>query len=132
MSVKDICFPRKVASTLHANINGVHEQYVRRLATNLQDLQFRVLDSTLEQKEFQREAHDARRASATAMRHSLFVKKGAVVCINQPTRHLKKLTFQWSDPVYLVISAGPNVCAVRSLIDKGGSKGQRPALINMH
>ena len=132
MSANDICFPRKVATTLHTNITGVHEQYVKRLASNLQDLRFRALDSTLEQKEFQREAHDARRASATAMRHSLLVKKGAVVCVNQPTRHLKKLTFQWSDPVYFVISAGPNVCAVRSLIDKGGSKGQWPALININ
>ena len=115
-----------------SHIKGKHLHHVKRLASNLRDLRFRALESTVEQKEFLREAHDDRRASATAMRHLHLIKKGAVVSVNQPTRHLQKLTFQWSDPVYLVVSAGPNICAVKSMIDKRGSKGQWAALININ
>ena len=105
-------------------------KYVSRLATNLKDLRFRATDASIEQKEIQRIAHDQRRSSHAAVEST--VKRGSIVCVHQPTPALRKLRFQWSEPVYLVLSTTPNVVRAINLVSKEGAKGKFPITHNIN
>ena len=45
---------------------------------------------------------------------------GDIVSICKPTRALRKLTFQWTEPNYVVVSVQTATCNVRNLAPKGG------------
>ena len=131
LSSKDICFPTKFIPAVIKGIKGPHERYVSRLATNLQDLRFRATDESIEQKEIQRLIHDRKRGSHAAVNFLDSVKRGSIVCVHQPTAGLRKLTFQWSEPVFLVLSVTPSIARVINLVSQEGGKGLFPPTINI-
>ena len=123
LSSKDICFPRKFIPAALRDIKGTHKKYVSRLASNLKDLRFRALDSTIEAKEILRNAHDRRRGSHAAAVHMQAVKKGSIVSTHRPTAALRKLRYQWTEPTFLVIEVSTNTCTAIDLTSKEGRLG---------
>ena len=113
-------------------IKGQHSKYVSRLATNLKDLRFRAIENSLEQKEIQRLAHDNHRSSHAAANAMSQVKRGSIVCVHQPTPGLRKLRYQWSEPVFLVLAVTPQVVRAISLVSKEGARGCFPPTININ
>ena len=51
-------------------------------------------------------------------------KPGTVVYIHKPTSLLRKLSYQWSDPIYVIVSVGVNTCVVRHLGGKAPKLSQ--------
>lgn len=129
LSSKDICFPRKFIPATLSNIKGTHQKYVSRLASNLEGLRFRALDSAIESKEIQREAHDRNRGSHAAAIHLDKVKRGSIVSVHHPTGVLTKLRYQWSEPSYLIIQASTNTCTAINLVSKEGRAGGYPPTV---
>ena len=95
----------------------VNADHVSRLRAALHNMRFRALESNIEAKENMREAYDKRRAGGLPN-----AKIGDVVCIHRPTRALRKLNFQWTDPNYVVVAIHPSVYVLRDLAPKGGIK----------
>ena len=85
-------------------------------------MQFRALQSSHESKERLRERHDSNRAGALKARPPAPLRQGSVVSICTPQNKLPKLTFQWSEPTFVVTSITSSVVTVRNLADKGGAK----------
>ena len=54
------------------------------------------------------------------------------MCVHQPTAGLRKLTYQWSEPVFLVLSVTPSVARAVSLVSTEGGKGLFPKTININ
>ena len=51
-------------------------------------------------------------------------KSGAIVYLHRPTSVLKKITCQWSDTMYVVVSVSSNTCVVRHLGGKAPKLSQ--------
>ena len=132
MSSKDICFPRKFLPAAVRDLKGTHVKYVSRLASNLCDLRFRALDSAIEAKEIQREAHDRNRSSHAASVHLQRVKKGTIVAVHKPTASLSKLRFQWTEPTYIVIESGTNTCTAINLVSEEGRRDSYPPTVRIN
>ena len=50
----------------------------------------------------------------------------------RPTPALKKVTYQWSEPVFLVLSVTPSIARAISLVSREGGKGLFPKTININ
>ena len=122
LSPEDICFPvKRKQLPSGASSQQIDEQkYANALQTRLQGLRFRALDKAWEVKEDLRERYDRAREGGIQVKGEKRVSIGDVVSICHPTKVLKKQTFQWSPPHFLVISVSTNTCEVRSLIQTGG------------
>ena len=132
LSSQDVCFPRKFIPAVQRDLKGTHQKYVSRLASNLQDLRFRALESVIENKEILRDAHDRKRGSHAASMHLQQVKKGSIVSVHQPSASLRKLRYQWSEPTHLVIETSTNTCTVVNLVTKEGRDGSYPPTVRIN
>ena len=93
LSAKDVCFP------VHQQPPAIPTEhhcrdYVQRLQDSLEGIRFHALDSAIEAKEVQREAHDQRRVTSSAAADASRFRAGDVVCVYTPSLVLKKLTYQ--------------------------------------
>ena len=122
LSPEDICFPVK-RKDVQSGMTPRHisdKKYADALQTRLQGLRFRALDKTWEIKENLRERYDRAREGSIKTKGEKCISVGDIVSIYSPTKVLKKQTFQWSPPHFLVIAVSTNTCEVRSLIQTGG------------
>ena len=119
MSAQDICFS---SATRPAPIpsDAKHKQYVQKLQDRLASVQFKALDSAIEQKQITRDLHEERRIAADHSLPATSLAVGDIVCVYQPRPALPKLNFQWSAPDHIVVDVRPNTCAIRPLAVKGG------------
>ena len=118
LSAKDVYFPS------HDRPKPVPEghkarEYVQRLQNSLEGLRFDALDKAIEDKEDLRVRHDNNRAGASASSRVKY-KVGDIVCISTPSPLLKKVTYQWSEPCFVVSKVGVNTCEVRDLTAEEG------------
>ena len=117
LAASDICFPAK-KKVVSLQGNEQHRLYLSRLHSRLQSFQFRALESSIEAKERLREVYDKHRAVKVDR-----AKVGDIVCIHKPTRALKKLVFQWSEPTYIVVAILADTYEARYLA--GGDRCRR-------
>lgn len=83
-------------------------------------MRFTALENQYERKEHQRRRHDRLRKPSDPSH----VKRGALVYAAAPSYTMKKLTFQWSAPMYLVTNVRDNTCSVKSLVSEAGRAGR--------
>ena len=84
-------------------------------------MRFRALDEAIEAKERQREIYDKKRSGALLTGTAQPIKVGSIVSIYKPSAVMKKTTFQWSEPVYIVVSKNSKTYKVRDLCNKKGA-----------
>ena len=120
LSPQDICFPT-TKKPWPLPSDATKARYLKRLQNKLHGLRFRALDDAYEAKEDMRERHDTKRSGALKVVSDRAFSVGDVVSVCQPTPKLKKIMFQWSEPVYVVVSVTPSTCEVRSLARKKGA-----------
>lgn len=66
------------------------------------------------------ERYDRVRAGAVKVKGARQLCVGDIVSVCLPTRALRKLTFQWSAPHYVIVVVSTSTCEVRSLVQGGG------------
>ena len=101
LSAVDITFPSntKVHVPTSEQLAQAHAQYLKQLTY----MRFRALDNQIERKETSRRKWDKSRHP----RRVTPLARGMLVHVQQPSKTLKKLTYQWSAPEYLLVNLHP-------------------------
>lgn len=120
LSAVDITFPSK--SSVHApvaqHLAAAHKEHVKHLT----NMRFRAVENEIDRKESSRLRWD----NARHLRPSPPLAKGMLLHLHQPSKTLKKLTYQWSAPDFLLVKLHPPTCTVRPLVSPRGRDGQSP------
>lgn len=119
LSAKDICFPVK-AHPVPVNQPEHRIKFEAQQRKILQGLQFKALDATKAAKETMREQHDKARADAVSTKGLRDLVVGDIVCVSTPRSKLPKLTFQWSEPTYIITTVYLSNVSVRNLSNLRG------------
>ena len=119
LSAIDVCFPRSCLP-LPLPDNQEARKYLQNLHKALEGLSFRALDATYEAKEVMRNQHDNKRGSALRTKPTRTLAVGDIISCCKPTPTLKKLSYQWSEPTFVVVAVATSTCTVRQLAARGG------------
>ena len=118
LSVMGIFFP----VLDHFLLLHTNKRYHQRHHDRLQGLQFRSLEVSKESKDRMRISHDHARTRVIKVKGSAPLKIGDILSICKPQQKLPKLTFQWTEPNYIVTSVSTATVTVRNLTDSQGGK----------
>ena len=119
LSAVDMCFPVKQLP-LPLPDEPTTRKYMQMQHKTLEGLRFRAQDSAVEAKEGKRVQHDNDRGRAFKTSPNRQLMVGDIISICRPTRNLRKLSFQWSEPNFVVVSVQTATVNVRDLTQKGG------------
>ena len=120
LSADDICFPSKMRP-LPPPDSDSRAEYLRDLHKRLDGMRFAAIESSLEAKETMRSKYDELRAGTIKTRGEKTLVVGDIVSLHRPTPLLKKVSFQWTEPNFVVVAVSPSTCSVRNLA-KGGTR----------
>ena len=120
LSAVDITFPSRssVQVPTSKQLADVHVLHVRQL----ENMCFRALDNEFERKEKSKSKWDKTRHPRTVPD----LVRGMFLHIHQPSKTLRKLTYQWSAPEFLLVKLHPPTCTVRPLVSARGRDNQSP------
>lgn len=124
LSPQDVCFPVR-AHPRPVNQPDHRVKFEAHQRKELQGLRFKAIEATIAAKETMREQYcqyDKSRADTIKTKGLRPLAIGDIVCICQPQPKLLKLTFQWSEPVFVVTSTSPTNITVRDLSRNKGGK----------
>ena len=83
---------------------------------------FKAIQASYEAKEDLREKYDRDPADSLATRGDRVLHVGDIVSICKPTPTLRKVTYQWTEPQYVVVLVTTVTVTVRDLGNKGEAK----------
>ena len=88
------------------------KQHMTQVNARLKTMRFQAREASIENKEALRETHDKKRGPALRTRTARDLKVGDVVALCRPTPTLKKVSFQWTTPDYIVLHVTTATCTV--------------------
>ena len=97
-------------------------RFEKQQRQRVQGLQFRALEASYEAKEQLRKRHDSARAGAIKSKPRHTLSPGSIVSVCSPQNKLPKLTFQWSEPTFIITKVTTALVSVRDLTNKKGAK----------
>ena len=126
LAAQDITFPdtKAIIAATKKDLQQWQSQHLR----TLEAMRFRAADNQVERKLAARNKRDRHRNPPLKET----ISRGMLVHIEKPTRSLKKLTYQWTAPNYLVTKCGHSTCCVTPLVSPAGREGKIPKAITVN
>ena len=126
LSARDICVAQqdKVIAASSSELQRLHEANL----VTLQGMRLTTAENQIVSKLNARDKRDKTRNPTLQPK----VTRGMLVHVQKPTRVLKKLTFQWTPPSFLVLKEHVNTCTLLPLVSPAGRGGQRPKAISVN
>ena len=120
LSAVDVTFPSKakVKASSSQQLNQWHQEHIKQLS----NMRFTALDNQFERKQIARSKRDKMRKVIRPQT----LTRGMLLHIERPSKTMKKLTYQWSAPEYVLLKMHSPTCLVRPLVSPPGRDKQSP------